>query len=184
MMAEYVLRTRDTAAGTASTLVVGSPVGAIALEANEEGLTRVGTRLAPRPRNTPSTPDALLIGAEHHLRAAEAALQLYFEGAPCAFDDLFLRPSGTPFQRRVWRELLKVRFGETISYGNLATRIGRPGAARAVGQANARNPIGIIQPCHRVVGASGALTGFGGGLEMKAWLLSHEGSIPRFIAAV
>ena len=82
---------------------------------------------------------------------------------------------GTAFQQRVWRSLTEIRYGETWSYGQLARRIGNPNASRAVGLANGRNPISIVVPCHRVIGADGSLTGFGGGLERKRWLLAHEG---------
>jgi methylated-DNA-[protein]-cysteine S-methyltransferase len=82
---------------------------------------------------------------------------------------------GTAFQRRVWRELTEIPYGETWSYGQLAKRIGNPNASRAVGLANGRNPIAVIVPCHRVIGADGSLTGFGGGLPRKQWLLWHEG---------
>ncbi len=82
--------------------------------------------------------------------------------------------AGTDFQRRVWSELQEIPYGETISYGELARRVGNPSAVRAVGLANGRNPITIIVPCHRVIGADGSLTGYGGGLERKAWLLDHE----------
>ncbi len=83
-------------------------------------------------------------------------------------------PLGTPFQLRVWAELRRIPFGQLTSYGELARRLGNPGAARAVGAANGRNPISIVVPCHRVVGANGSLTGFGGGIERKRWLLEHE----------
>jgi methylated-DNA-[protein]-cysteine S-methyltransferase len=86
-----------------------------------------------------------------------------------------LRMQGTDFQRRVWRELTAIPYGETWSYGQLAKRIGSPNASRAVGLANGRNPIAVIVPCHRVIGADGSLTGFGGGLPRKQWLLTHEG---------
>ena len=89
--------------------------------------------------------------------------------------DLPLRLAGTDFQRRVWGGLTEIRYGETWSYGQLAKRIGNPKASRAVGLANGRNPISILVPCHRVIGADGSLTGYGGGLERKRWLLAHEG---------
>jgi methylated-DNA-[protein]-cysteine S-methyltransferase len=82
--------------------------------------------------------------------------------------------AGTPFQQRVWQELCEIPYGETISYGELARRVGKPGSARAVGLANGRNPVAIIVPCHRVIGSNGKLTGYGGGLDRKAWLLDHE----------
>ncbi len=85
-----------------------------------------------------------------------------------------MRLQGSPFQRRVWQALLEIPYGATTTYGELALRLGKPGAARAVGLANGRNPFAIVVPCHRVVGARGALTGYGGGLERKRWLLDHE----------
>jgi O-6-methylguanine DNA methyltransferase len=107
------------------------------------------------------------------LRAAAEQLDQYFAGARRRFD-LPLDLPGTPFQQRVWQALSEIPFGETLSYGQLAARIGKPGAARAVGLANNRNPISIIVPCHRVIGADGSLTGYGGGLDRKRWLLAHE----------
>jgi methylated-DNA-[protein]-cysteine S-methyltransferase len=109
-------------------------------------------------------------------REAVRQLQAYFEGDLRQFD-LPLAPRGTDFQRVVWEALRALRFGERISYGELARRIGRPSASRAVGLANGRNPISIIVPCHRVIGASGSLTGYGGGLPRKQWLLEHEASL-------
>lgn len=109
--------------------------------------------------------------------AAAAQLSAWFAGRRTRFD-LPLAPRGTAFQLRVWRGMSGIRFGQTISYAQLARRIGRPRAARAVGQAAARNPIAIIAPCHRVVGAAGVLTGYAGGLDRKRWLLAHEASLP------
>jgi methylated-DNA-[protein]-cysteine S-methyltransferase len=106
-------------------------------------------------------------------RAAVEQLDAYFAGELRAFD-LSLAPSGTDFQRTVWRALLDVQFGTTATYGELARRIGSPRAPRAVGLANGRNPIGLIVPCHRIIGANGSLTGYGGGIERKRWLLAHE----------
>ena len=102
-----------------------------------------------------------------------AQLRAYFDGGLTGFD-LPLAPQGTEFQMRVWRELRNIPFGETISYAELARRIGRPTATRAVGHSNARNPISIIVPCHRVIGADKSLTGYAGGLERKRMLLAHE----------
>ncbi len=102
-----------------------------------------------------------------------AQLQAYFDGALSVFD-LPLAPHGTEFQMKVWRELCNIRFGETISYAELARRIGRPTASRAVGHSNARNPISIIVPCHRVIGADNSLTGYAGGLDRKRALLALE----------
>jgi methylated-DNA-[protein]-cysteine S-methyltransferase len=98
----------------------------------------------------------------------------YFDGAITALDDIPVSPGGTPFQQRVWAALRHVPAGRTTSYGALAAAIGCPGGARAVGVANATNPVAIVVPCHRVIGANGALTGYGGGLDRKRWLLAHE----------
>ena len=108
------------------------------------------------------------------LAAAVQQLNEYFGGSRREFD-LPLRLEGTPFQQRVWRELTEIPYGQTWSYGQLAKRIRNPSASRAVGLANGRNPISILVPCHRVIGADGSLTGYGGGLERKRWLLTHEG---------
>lgn len=109
--------------------------------------------------------------------AAITQLREYFAGRRRGFD-LPLAPAGTDFQRRVWRALTTIAYGETISYGELARRIGNPRASRAVGLANGANPLPIIVPCHRVIGASGALTGFGGGLPIKRTLLALEKARP------
>lgn len=104
---------------------------------------------------------------------ARTELTAYFAGALTQFT-VPLAPSGTPFQLAVWAALRDIPYGATASYGELANRIGRPSASRAVGAANGANPLPIIIPCHRVIGSSGALTGFGGGLDTKRWLLHHE----------
>lgn len=109
--------------------------------------------------------------------AAITALSAYFEGDLHAFDGLELDAGGTPFYARVWSELRKVPAGRTISYGQLAAASGSPHAARAVGIANARNPIAIVVPCHRTIGSDRRLVGYGGGLDRKRWLLEHEGAI-------
>ncbi|CTQ51074.1 methylated-DNA--[protein]-cysteine S-methyltransferase [Jannaschia donghaensis] len=109
--------------------------------------------------------------------AVRTQLDAYFGGDLTTFD-LPLSPSGTAFQLQVWNILATIPFGRTRSYGNLAKALGRPGASRAVGAANGANPLPIILPCHRVVGASGKLTGFGGGLPTKEFLLRHEGALP------
>jgi methylated-DNA-[protein]-cysteine S-methyltransferase len=98
----------------------------------------------------------------------------YFAGNLGAIDAVPVQTAGTAFQRRVWRELRKIPCGRTVSYGNLAERIARPKAVRAVGLANGSNPIGVVVPCHRVIGSDGSLTGYGGGLFRKRWLLEHE----------
>jgi O-6-methylguanine DNA methyltransferase len=106
--------------------------------------------------------------------ALRAALDAYFAGALAAFDGLAVATGGTAFQREVWAGLRKIAPGTTLSYGALAQKLGRPGASRAVGLANGANPIGIVVPCHRVIGAGGTLTGYAGGLARKRWLLDHE----------
>lgn len=150
---------------------VPSPIGPLLLTASDGALT--GLHMAPHPRLPGSAvrdPDAL----------ADAAAQLaeYFAGERRAFE-LPLAPSGTPFQLRVWEELRAIPYGETRSYSELAAAVGRPSAVRAVGAANGRNPIAVIVPCHRVIGADGSLTGFGGGLERKRALLELEAGIGR-----
>ena len=106
-----------------------------------------------------------------------SALRAYFAGDLAAIDRLPTATGGTPFQRLVWRALRQIPCGTTLSYSELARRIGRAEAVRAVGLANGANPISIVVPCHRVIGASGALTGYGGGIERKRWLLAHEGAL-------
>jgi methylated-DNA-[protein]-cysteine S-methyltransferase len=114
-----------------------------------------------------------------------STLRRYFEGDIPAIDSLPTATNGTDFQRDCWRELRRIRPGTTISYGQLAERIRRPKAVRAVGLANGSNPIGVVVPCHRVIGANGKLTGYGGGLHRKEWLLRHEAqwASPLFGAA-
>jgi methylated-DNA-[protein]-cysteine S-methyltransferase len=102
------------------------------------------------------------------------ALCRYFAGDFTAIDSLPVQTAGTPFQREVWRALRQITCGTTVSYAKLAERIGRPKAVRAVGLANGSNPIGVVVPCHRVIGSDGSLTGYGGGIERKHWLLEHE----------
>jgi methylated-DNA-[protein]-cysteine S-methyltransferase len=102
------------------------------------------------------------------------AIQSYFAGELTAIDSLPVQTAGTPFQREVWGALREISCGTTVSYGKLAERIGRPTAVRAVGLANGSNPVGIVVPCHRVIGSDGSLTGYGGGIERKRWLLKHE----------
>ena len=102
------------------------------------------------------------------------ALEAYFDGQIAAIDGVPATTGGTDFQREVWAALRTIGAGQTLSYGELAARIGRPAASRAVGAANGANPVGLIVPCHRVIGKSGSLTGYGGGLDRKLWLLEHE----------
>jgi methylated-DNA-[protein]-cysteine S-methyltransferase len=149
-----------------------SPVGRLKLVADEGGLAAILWE-KERPNRVP-----LNIEAEENrhpaLLEAERQLNEYFGGRRKRFD-LKLNPSGTAFQKQVWRALLTIPFGETRSYSQIARQIGRPKAARAVGAANGRNPLSIVAPCHRVIGATGKLTGFAGGLDIKARLLDLEG---------
>ena len=121
-------------------------------------------------------PDAEIVPDAARCAEVERQIAAYFRGERREFD-LPLAPQGTAFQRRVWEELRRIPCGETISYGQLAQRIGNPAASRAVGHANGRNPIAIVVPCHRVVGAKGALTGYAGGLSRKERLLALERGI-------
>ena len=112
------------------------------------------------------------------LRETARQLSAYFDGSLRVFS-VPLAFEGTPFQRSVWQALLTIPYGETRTYGEIARQIGNPAAVRAVGAANGRNPISIIVPCHRVIGADGSLTGYGGGVEAKRWLLGHESGRPE-----
>jgi methylated-DNA-[protein]-cysteine S-methyltransferase len=143
-----------------------SPVGPLTVEATEAGVCAV--RFVGGERARP--PISAL--AQGHVEAALRALQDYFSGRRPELPALDLR--GSPFQRQVWRELLGIPYGEVRTYGEIARDLGRPGAARAVGAANGRNPVAILVPCHRVVQGGGRLGGYGGGVEVKRWLLAHE----------
>jgi O-6-methylguanine DNA methyltransferase len=114
--------------------------------------------------------------------ALAAALAAYFAGDAAALEALPVARIGSDFQRKVWAALRAIPAGETCSYGQLAAAIGQPSASRAVGLANGANPIGIVVPCHRVIGSGGALTGYAGGVERKAWLLRHEGALAPLLA--
>ena len=153
-------------------VVTGSPVGALTVVATGGALTGLyleNHRHAPGPAAFGDRADP----ADPLLAAATGQLADYFAGARTRFD-LPLSPAGTPFQRMVWTALAGIGFGQTITYGQLAERLGCPAASRAVGLANGRNPISIVVPCHRVIGADGSLTGYGGGLERKRFLLDLE----------
>ncbi|MBE5803398.1 MAG: methylated-DNA--[protein]-cysteine S-methyltransferase [Clostridiales bacterium] len=142
--------------------VIASPVGRLRIDADNCAITGVKrTAEALRPPHSPL------------LEECVRQLNAYFQGRLTGFD-LPLRMAGTPFRMKVWNALRRIPYGETCSYGQLAAMIGQPKASRAVGGANHHNPISIIVPCHRVIGADGTLTGYGGGLDMKQWLLEHE----------
>ncbi len=153
--------------------MIDSPVGALKLVGNDNGLAAV-LWAVERPRRV-----VLNIVREHPehpiLIEAEQQLKEYFDGDRIAFE-LQLNFQGTEFQRRVWAALLRIPFGETRTYRQIAVELGNSNATRAVGAANGRNPISIIAPCHRLVGTDGSLTGFAGGLEAKAYLLNLEGA--------
>jgi O-6-methylguanine DNA methyltransferase len=147
-----------------------SPIGPLRLYSDGQALTGLymGAHQGPR--------DALSGEKIAVLKEAAKQLREFFAGRRREFD-LPVAPEGTEFQRRVWDQLQKIPCGETASYGQIARRIRQPGAARAVGLANNRNPVSIVIPCHRVIGADGSLTGYGGGLPRKKWLLEHEHSM-------
>ena len=158
-------------ATTNDTLLIAriiSPIGTLTLTSNGHALMRVSVA---DPED--SAPNEVPPDADDILSAAREQLDAYFDMRLTRFD-LPLESRGTEFQRRVWDTLRAIPFGETISYAELARRIDKPKAVRAVGAANGRNPLMIVVPCHRVIGADGSLTGFGGGIERKRWLLDHE----------
>jgi methylated-DNA-[protein]-cysteine S-methyltransferase len=126
--------------------------------------------------------DEFKLTPTHNPGGLSHAITNYFAGDLTAIDNLPVKTNGTPFQRQVWQALREIPLGTTTSYGELANRIGRPTAVRAVGLANGSNPIGIVVPCHRVIGSNGSLTGYGGGMERKRWLLEHEGAMTPSIA--
>lgn len=154
---------------------VDAPVGVGVLTLLAQGDAIVGLRFATH-RHEPWSIDAAWVRDDEDALLADARSQLvdYLAGTRRTFD-LPLAPAGTAFQQRVWAALREIPFGETISYGTLAKRVGNADASRAVGLANGRNPIAIVIPCHRVIGANGSVTGFGGGVEVKRALLRHEG---------
>jgi methylated-DNA-[protein]-cysteine S-methyltransferase len=121
----------------------------------------------------------VLLEPKHAVSASRRAVEAYFAGTLAAIDALPVKTGGTAFQREVWAALRTIPTGQTTTYGRLAHRLGRPKAMRAVGMANGANPVSIIVPCHRVIGADASLTGYGGGLERKRWLLRHEGATFR-----
>ena len=159
--------------------IVESPIGLLRLVANEDSLVAISWEDESAHRD----PQHDGIEARQHPVLAEAARQLeqYFAGKRKSFE-LKLHFAGTDFQRKVWNALLTIPFGETRSYGQIATQIGHPSAIRAVGAANGQNPIPIVVPCHRVIGSTGKLVGFGGGLPRKVHLLTLEGALTGEIA--
>lgn len=148
---------------------IDSPIGPLLLVADDHGLRRLGFQTGPHPL----CPDPEWNRVEHLPGEAEVQLTEYFAGRRQRFE-VPLAPRGTAFQQAVWTALREIPYGTTVAYGELARRLGRPGAARAVGAANAANPVPILIPCHRVIGSRGKLTGFGGGLAIKESLLALE----------
>lgn len=153
------------------TVVEPTPIGPVSVVADGDEIVGVYMEVHkhgadPSEYGERADEDPLLVQAVRQLSE-------YFAGRRTEFD-LPLRPQGTDFQQRVWRALCDIPFGQTWSYGELAQHIGSPTASRAVGLANGRNPISIVIPCHRVIGANGSMTGYGGGIERKRWLLAHE----------
>lgn len=140
-----------------------SPVGFIEIQANEREIIKIGF-----VEEEDSQPNSNVM-----IQETIKQLQQYFSGERKVFD-LPLKISGTPFQQAVWKELIKIPYGTTLSYGNIARNIGNSKASRAVGNANNKNKISIVIPCHRVIGATGKLVGYGGGVWRKKWLLEHE----------
>jgi methylated-DNA-[protein]-cysteine S-methyltransferase len=150
-------------------LLVRSPMGALHITVRDGAVTAV---LAAEELAAIAAGDDEP-GADGVLGVARDELRAYFAGELREFT-VPVAPAGTAFQRRVWDELRRIPYGEAISYGELARRVGRAGAARAVGAANSRNPVSVIVPCHRVIGGDGRLVGYAGGLDRKRWLLDHE----------
>lgn len=144
--------------------IINSPLGFTKIDGDQEGINSV-TVLNSEEKITDVIPDCL--------QDCVYQLQEYFEGKRTQFD-LKLNPEGTDFQKRVWQELLSIPFGKTMSYLELSKQLGDVKAIRAVANANGKNPLWIIVPCHRVIGSDGSLTGYAGGLHRKQWLLEHE----------
>jgi methylated-DNA-[protein]-cysteine S-methyltransferase len=156
--------------GTTYWTTIDSPIGPLLVTADDTGITGLHVDGAAHGRSRPNED-----WVEDDSRFADVRRQLgeYFAGDRTEFD-LPLNPAGTPFQQQVWTALRTIPYGQVRSYGQIAAQVGRPGAARAVGLANGRNPIAVMVPCHRVIGSSGALTGYGGGLDRKRLLLDLE----------
>ncbi|HET8818876.1 MAG TPA: methylated-DNA--[protein]-cysteine S-methyltransferase [Xanthomonadaceae bacterium] len=164
-----------TRSATVFHTTIDSPVGPLLLAAGDDGLRAVEFHASRHPVRREADWQA---GDHPLLQRARAQLDEYFAGRRRTFD-LPLAPRGTDFQRETWQALATIPYGSTISYAELAQRVERPKAVRAVGAANGRNPLPIVLPCHRVIGADGSLTGFGGGLPTKQFLLELEGARRR-----
>lgn len=155
------------------TITIDSPVGNLRLIASERGLRAILWGAEDVERIASIDMADLVEGSTPILDQAVTQLAQYFAGTRREFD-LPLDPVGTPFQQSAWMVLRTIPYGQTISYGQQARRLGDPNKARAVGAANGKNPLSIVVPCHRVIGSTGHLTGFAAGLDIKSWLLDHE----------
>ena len=155
---------------------LATPIGRLALVADDAGRLRAlgWTTDHARAELAARLGDGTELAAATDPGGITRALGAYFDGELAALDAIAVEPGGTPFQAAVWGALRTIPCGSTWSYGELARRIGKPAAVRAVGLANGANPIAIVIPCHRVIGSDGSLTGYGGGLPRKRWLLAHE----------
>jgi len=151
------------------TTYLKTPIGSLEIKGNKEGLTSLYF-----VENDKKTSEEI----PSELKDVKNQLQEYFEGTRTEFS-LKLSPKGTAFQKKVWRELEKIRFGKTVSYQQIANQLGDPKVIRAAASANGKNPISIIIPCHRVIGSDGSLTGYAGGLHRKKWLLEHENPVKQ-----
>ncbi len=149
---------------------IETPLGIAKISGDSNGITSVSITQEPTGKLTTETPTSL--------QGASTQLKAYFEGQRSGFD-LKLNPSGTEFQKKVWNELLNIPFGKTVTYLDIAKRLGDPKCIRAAASANGKNPLWIIVPCHRVIGSDGSLTGYAGGLWRKKWLLDHENPVKQ-----
>lgn len=163
-----------------------TPIGQMLLATDEQGRLRIldwtdheQSMLRLMRRQYPGID--VRLRETRQVSAAMRAMQAYFDGELAAIDTIETATGGTPFQQRVWAALRTIPAGQTLSYLALATRIGQPTAVRAVGLANGANPISIVVPCHRVIGSNATLTGYGGGLPRKHWLLRHENALPEVL---
>ena len=160
---------------------IGTPIGAITIAADQEGNLRVSLFAEDEEivrRYLRLQCGSQSFGLEHvaNPHGLSVAITSYFAGKLDVIDRVPVDTGGTSFQQKVWRALRDIPCGSTTSYGRLAKQIGHPAAVRAVGTANGANPVAVVLPCHRVIGANGSLTGYGGGIERKRWLLNHEQS--------
>jgi methylated-DNA-[protein]-cysteine S-methyltransferase len=158
---------------------IDTPIGEMIIIADSDGNLRATDWTDHEPRTHDFLrlhygKDGFAITEARNPNGLSHAIRNYFAGDLGAIDNLPTKTNGTPFQLQVWKALRGITHGTTISYATLANRIGRPTAVRAVGLANGSNPVGVIVPCHRVIGSNGSLTGYGGGIERKRWLLDHE----------